>query len=33
MYIHGFKTPSQQQINKIRNGIQHYAQQLAEIDF
>ena len=33
-YIHGFKTPSQQQINKIRNGIQHYTQQLAaDIDF
>ena len=32
-YIHGFKTPSQQQINKIRHGIQHYAQQLADIKF
>ena len=32
-YIHGFKAPSQQQIDKIRNGIKHYAQQLAEIDF
>ena len=32
-YIHGFKTPSQQQINKIRNGILHYAQQLADIKF
>lgn len=32
-YIHGFKTPSTKQITKIRNGIKHYAQQLAEIDF